>query len=1269
MYRSHLRIITGVYLFHLLTFTGANDSPVQYYPVDDIAVNCGSSGSSSTFDGREWVGDMGSTFTSPKEAEGKSISSSTTVHQSLFADPVPYMTAWISRAPFTYTFQLRPGQKFIRLHFYPTSYPGFERSKAHFTVKAGPYTLLSNFSAPLTADALGVSYFAKEFCLNIKESQVFNITFFPFKSTTSSYGDNVYAFINGIEIVSMPAGLYYTPDGDLGAHVVGNKFFRYHIDNDTALEMVYRLNVGGKFILAVEDLGMFRMWNEDKNYLLQSSFLQVNTRNMITYTNIPIYSAPLKVYQTAWSIDLNQQTNQVYNFTWKLPVDLGFRYLVRLHFCELESIITESGQKKFDLLINNKFIEIDADASSGYGVAAYKDYVVMMEGDRMECRRDLIITLQLNYESSTKKVHATLKGIEIFKLSNPDNSLAGVNPVFTSYAVTSRTPRLRKLFSAFGIKNKIATGIIIVLTLLNFIVYHLNCLESNSSKIKSSSSLDAEELHRRFSLVEIQLATNNFDDGLVIGKGGFGNVYKGFIDRTRCVAIKRLNSQSKQGAHEFWAEINTLSMLRHNHLVSLIGYCDDCQEMILVYEYMVHGTLADHLHKASINGSGSYPLSWEQRLNICIDAARGLEFLHTSSGAHHSIIHRDVKSSNILLDENWVAKISDFGLCKMDNAGQSHTHISTDIKGTFGYLDPEYFLTRRLTKKSDVYAFGVVLFEVLCGRPAVDVRLEQRGLALWAKHCIKEGELDQIVDPSVREQISPRCLKVFTEIATKCLHNNPNERLTMADVVAGLVYSLQPEEKAYSYADQEIVLPTERLTMADVVAGLVYSLQPEEKAYSYADHEIVLPSKRLTMVDVAAGLVYSLQPEEKAYSYADQEIVLPSDAGRQSFASGGDEAYPTGQILPTPNLRIFTRAELEAATEFFTRATELHCDKLRASRFGRVYKGWLDERATSKNGGRTVIAVKKLYYEIMQQFVGWQATSKNGGRTVIAVKKLYYESMQQFVGWQSMVNFLGRLSHPNIVKLLGYCWEDGELLLVHEFMQKGSLEKHLFGRGLSVQSLPWGIRFKILMGAARGLEFLHTSEKQIIYSNFKTSNILLDACYNAKISDIGMAKVGSSNGEIYEVPWLIGPYVYAAPEYIATGYPDVKSDLYGFGVVLVEMLTGLRALDTNRPNGKRYLVDWIKPYFKKKMKLKDVMDSRFEGKYPSRAATQMIQLALRCLEREPKYRPSIKEVVENLELIETINEKPESSLATFAPSSSTSPKGKIKIKPSHTEPH
>lgn len=315
------------------------------------------------------------------------------------------------------------------------------------------------------------------------------------------------------------------------------------------------------------------------------------------------------------------------------------------------------------------------------------------------------------------------------------------------------------------------------------------------------------------------------------------------------------------------------------------------------------------------------------------------------------------------------------------------------------------------------------------------------------------------------------------------------------------------------------------------------------------------------------------------------------------------------------NPRLFSFSELKSATRNFRNDTVLG-----EGGFGKVYKGSL----------------------VLDK-------DKNGSApSTVAVKKLNSESMQGLEEWRSEVNFLGTLSHPNLVKLLGYCGEEEELLLVYEFMQKGSLENHLFGRGSAAQPLPWDIRLKILIGAGRGLAYLHSLDRKVIYRDFKASNILLDGSYHPKISDFGLAKIGPTASKSHLTTQVMGTHGYAAPEYVATGHLYVKSDVYGFGVVLVEMLTGLRAHDPNRPNGQHNLVDWIKPHLSDRKRLKKVMDSRLEGRYPSRSALRIAQLAITCLENEPKKRPSMQEIVEALELIESANERPQAPRGRYS---------------------
>ncbi|KAF7139933.1 hypothetical protein RHSIM_Rhsim06G0006400 [Rhododendron simsii] len=334
-------------------------------------------------------------------------------------------------------------------------------------------------------------------------------------------------------------------------------------------------------------------------------------------------------------------------------------------------------------------------------------------------------------------------------------------------------------------------------------------------------------------------------------------------------------------------------------------------------------------------------------------------------------------------------------------------------------------------------------------------------------------------------------------------------------------------------------------------------------------------------------------------------LPLPPPA-KEGRRVAGEEVPPCGRIV-TPNLRSYTYAELKTATKNFRPDTVLG-----EGGFGRVFKGWVDEKT--------------------------HAPSKAGVGVPVAVKKSNPDSSQGLKEWQAEVKFLGKFSHPNLVKLLGYCWEDGQFLLVYEYMQKGSLESHLFRKG--AESLSWDTRLKIAIGAAQGLAFLHTTEKQVIYRDFKSSNILLDGDFNAKLSDFGLAKLGPVDGDSHVTTGIVGTYGYAAPEYMATGHLYVRSDVYGFGVVLLEILAGQRVLDMERATGQHNLVDWARPFLPDQKKLKKIMDPQLADEYPSKAAFQIAELILRCLESDPKNRPPMEEVLETLKTIQAIKMKP-----------------------------
>ncbi|XP_043687948.1 probable receptor-like protein kinase At1g30570 [Telopea speciosissima] len=306
--------------------------------------------------------------------------------------------------------------------------------------------------------------------------------------------------------------------------------------------------------------------------------------------------------------------------------------------------------------------------------------------------------------------------------------------------------------------------------------------------------------NKRFKIEEIKTATKNFDESLAIGVGGFGKVYKGELKDGTMAAIKHAHLQSKsgQGRAEFLKEIEMLSKIWHEHVVSMIGFCDEENEMILVYEYNANGNLKNHLFRWNY-------LTWKQKLEICLGAARGLHYLHT--WGENGIIHRDVKPSNILLDEKFLAKISDFGISLTDPPALSHHthHHVHSVKGTTGYLDPEYMGGGELTKKYDVYSFGVLLLEVVNSHPLFNSNLLEEELYIPTRlecplHLLRlERSLNFYVDEE--GNYCPESFEKFKEIADKCtgfMRKNwgfmGKNRPIMEEVLQDLEYVLQLHE-------------------------------------------------------------------------------------------------------------------------------------------------------------------------------------------------------------------------------------------------------------------------------------------------------------------------------------------------------------------------------------------------------------------------------------------------------------------------------------------
>ncbi|KAK3123587.1 hypothetical protein QOZ80_8AG0633170 [Eleusine coracana subsp. coracana] len=339
-------------------------------------------------------------------------------------------------------------------------------------------------------------------------------------------------------------------------------------------------------------------------------------------------------------------------------------------------------------------------------------------------------------------------------------------------------------------------------------------------------------------------------------------------------------------------------------------------------------------------------------------------------------------------------------------------------------------------------------------------------------------------------------------------------------------------------------------------------------------------------------------------SRRDRERLLPSSSSssRVSLSSLGSSGTLTPEDLSVTlsgsNLYAFTYAELRAVTGGFSRANYLGCGG-----FGPVYQGRVDA------GLRPGLDAQPVAVKYLDLDCGTQGHRE----------------------WLAEVFFLGQLRHENLVKLVGYCYEDEHRMLVYEYMSNKSLEKHLF-KSLD-GAMPWMTRMKIAVGAAKGLAFLHDADTPVIYRDFKASNILLDSDFNTKLSDFGLAKDGPQGEATHVTTRIMGTNGYAAPEYIMTGHLTAKSDVYSFGVVLLELLSGRQSVDLSRRQREQSLVDWGRPYLKKSDKLYKIMDPAMECQYSSQGAERAAMVAYKCLSQNAKSRPTMREVVKALEPI------------------------------------
>ncbi|KAM0032297.1 putative protein kinase RLK-Pelle-CrRLK1L-1 family [Helianthus debilis subsp. tardiflorus] len=704
-----------LFIIILLSALSFVSSQSQYVLPDRYFINCGSN-SDINFTGKTFIRDENpatfSVFGGRKATRNNPTSNTSEI----------YKTARVFTQKSWYELETDASNSFmiVRLHFSP-----FFSDGSKFDVSISGFTLLSNFIVEEKE-----SIVIRELIIRIRSRGRFTIEFTPSSGSSS-------AFVNAIEAFTAPSGPFASSPHISPAGYIGE------MDNTSssyAFSPIYRVNVGGR---SIDRDTLRRKWTPDDPFIFKSDPAKNVTLSGTFNQNefwATKYDAPADVYKTAKELTTNSSVNNIFG------VKKNAMYLVRAHFCDIISPGPDPPNGSFNFFIYGQY---NKEINPGEKVKApqipfYYDFVV----DSVESG---FVNVSIGAIPASKQP-VLLNGLEIMELSK-NLGIVGISKIS---GVDDIQNNGKKVVGC-------AVGVVVLVLLIGFFIWlkyqkrkpvvgtkrETNTVPSDdwSSYMSKNTELTIDHppqilnLNLKFQFADILRATNSFDESLVIGKGGFGKVYKGALIDGKTVAVKRCEKGHGQGRPEFVKEIMVLTKIRHQHLVTLIGYCDEKSEMILVYEYMENGTLQDHLCNTDKDNE---KLSWSQRLEICIGATRGLHYLHT--GLEPGIIHGD--------------------------------ESEMDIKGSFGYLDPEYISCLKLTQKSDVYSFGVVLLEVLCARPALDSTLpfEEANLADWAMNHIKDGTVEKIVDPYLVDKINPNSLTKYLETVDKCLKNTGDAR-------------------------------------------------------------------------------------------------------------------------------------------------------------------------------------------------------------------------------------------------------------------------------------------------------------------------------------------------------------------------------------------------------------------------------------------------------------------------------------------------------------
>ncbi|KAL6002752.1 Receptor like protein kinase S.2 [Asimina triloba] len=709
---------------------------------------------------------------------------------------------------------------------------------------------------------------------------------------------------------------------------------------------------------------------------------------------------------------------------------------------------------------------------------------------------------------------------------------------------------------------------------------------------------------RIFSYAELYIGSNGFSDAELLGSGGFGRVYRAVLpsDGT-VVAVKCVADKGERFEKTFAAELAAVAQLRHRNLVRLRGWCVHEDQLLLVYDYMPNRSLDRVLFRHRQEGcAAAVHLGWERRHHIVSGLAAALFYLHEQ--LETQIIHRDVKTSNVMLDSNYNARLGDFGLARW--LEHEHDELllpppphpeglplqslknhqfrlaeTTMIGGTIGYLPPESLQKRSATAKSDVFSFGIVVLEVVSGRRAVDLAYPDEEIVLldWVRRLSDEGKMLQAGDGRLPDgSYSLSDMQRLTHLGLLCSLNDPQSRPTMKWVMEAL---------SSHY-------PTDLPPLPSFQSLPLY---------------ISLSSRMPTTAAAAAAATTELQSSSTGAAEAfvtapGSTMFITADDGGCGGGGGGVSGESNRHCLPSFPSAVDTPREISfkeivAATNNFSEAhmvAELD--------FGTAYHGYLSSRQH--------VVVKRL-----------------GMKTCPALRARFSNELQN----------LGNLRHRHLVQLRGWCTEQGEMLVVYDYLTHRSLSLLLLHHRRRRQPLllSWRHRYNIIKSLASAILYLHEQwDEQVIHRNITSSAIFLDSDMNPRLGSFALAEfltrkehgnphvAAASSGTA-----ACGIFGYMSPEYMESGKATTMADVYSFGVVVLEVVSGRKAVDFRWPEV--LLVEKIRGLAARKRPLVELVDWRLDGDYEGEELARLVRLGLACTHSDPQLRPSMRQIVRILD--------------------------------------